>query len=180
MASFAAPSDLTTYYDLRRCQQLASDSGTPVADLTNNAVVLAMLARATEEILSHALKGKKYTEAELQELADSETSGFYLVALCCDLAYGYLVQRRGTGAADMERQAPAFKNAQLKLLQLADGSEIFPRISGDEHGDAGSPSIADLDNRTTSPFLYSGRAFRRLLPSRPTKGFDGACGGSSC
>jgi phage gp36-like protein len=178
MPSFAAPADLETYYDSRRISQLASDSGTPATDLANNAIVLAMLARATEEILSHALKGKKYTEDELQTLADSETGGFFLVGLCCDLAYGYLVQRRGTGAADMDRQAPAFKTAQLKLLQLADGSEIFPRIEDGQHGDAGTPDITGLDNRTTSPCdRYTSRAYVRLLPSRRPNGrSSGSCG----
>lgn len=181
MASFALPADLILYYDSRRVSQLVTDTGTPATDLDNNAVVLAMLARATEEILSHALKGKKYTEDELQELADSPTSGYFLVGLCCDLAYGYLVQRRGTGAADMDRQAPSFKTAQLKLLQLADGSEIFPRISSDEHGDAGTPSTVDLSAQITSTCKYTDRAFVRLLPSRPFGPFGssgGACGGN--
>lgn len=181
MASFATPSDLAMYYDIRQLRMNATDSGTPATDIDNDPVLLTLLARATEEILAHALAGKKYTEDELQALADSDTSGYYLVGLCCDLAFGYLMIRRGKSVTEVDRVAPNYKIAQLKLLQLADGSEIFPRIESDQHGDAGTPDIADLENRTTTPCKYTNRAFRRLLPSRPYGPFGangGACGGN--
>lgn len=181
MPSFADPSDMVLFYDQRKLVQEVSDSGTPALDLDNNPVLLTLLARATEEILAHALAGKKYTEDELQALADSDTSGYYLVGLCCDLAFGYLMIRRGKSVTEVERVAPNYKIAQLKLLQLADGSEIFPRIESDEHGDAGTPATESLENRTTSPCKYTNRAFSRLLPSRPYGPFgsnNGACGGN--
>lgn len=179
MASFATPADMVTYYDERRLKGLLSDSGTPVTDLENNAILLALLARATEEILAHALRGKKYSEDELQALADSETSGFYLVSICCDLAYGYLVSRRGISTTDVDRQAPAFKGALARLNDLAEGIEVFPRIEGEQHPDAGTPRTSDLTNRTTTPCSYVNRAFRTLLPSRPINPFGtGSCGGN--
>jgi len=176
--AFASPADLVLYYDERRISQLATDSGTPATDLDNNAIVLAMLARATEEILAASLVGKRYTATELQELADSETNGYFLVGLVCDLAYGYLVQRRGTGAADMDRQAPAFKKALTTLERLKAGDYIFPLTGELSQEDAGTPDITGLDNRITSPCdRYTSRAYVRLLPSRRPNGrSSGSCG----
>lgn len=177
--AFATPADMVLFVDQRRLQQLVSDSGTPAADLDNNEILLALLARASEEVQAAALVGKRYTTEELQELADSGSNGYFLVGLVCDLAYGYLVQRRGTGAADMDRQAPAFKKALTTLERLKTGEYIFPLTNALSQEDAGTPDIADLTNRTTTPCSYTSRAFLRMLPSRPTRGTSGgACGGN--
>jgi hypothetical protein len=151
---------------------LASDTGTPVGagDIATNEVLLAMLARATETILSNVRKGKKYSEEELQTLADSATAGALLTGLTCDIAYAYLVMRRGTGAGDMDRLSPNYRMALKTLDDIADGVEVFPRITGDEHEDAGTPRTADLRNQTTSPTLgesWSQQANSRLLPQSP-------------
>ncbi len=177
--SFATPADMVLFVDQRRLQQLVSDSGTPAVDLDNNNILLALLARASEEVQAAALVGKRYTTEELQELADSGSNGYFLVGLVCDLAYGYLVQRRGTGAADMDRQAPAFNKALTTLERLKTGEYIFPLTNALSQEDAGTPDIADLSNRTTTPCGdYTSRAFIRLLPSRrPNCSNGGLCGG---
>lgn len=182
MASFADPSDLTTYYDARVIRERLSDSGTPVAqiDLSTNPVVLALLARATETILSYARKGNRYSEAELQELADSPTAGYAVTGLTCDLAFGYLCARRGVAAADMDRLAPQYRMALATLQQLANGEEVFARIDGDAHPDAGTPRTADLTRQTTSLTLldsWSAQANLRNLPQSPvTRPYGGGSG----
>lgn len=175
--AFATPADMQLFADSRRLQQLVSDSGTPATDLDNNPVLLALLARASEEVLASALKGKRYTTAELQALADSGEDGYYLVGLVCDLAFGYLVQRRGTGAADMDRQAPAFRKALTALEQLSSGELIFPLTEDPSQEDAGTPRTADLTNQITTPCSYVSRAYLTLLPTRKPNGFNaGSCG----
>jgi len=166
MASFATPSDLALNYDERMLLQLASDTDTPAVTIEGNSIILNALAKATEEILSHARVGKKYTEAELQTLADNTTSGYLLVGLCCDLAYGYMVMRRGTGATDADRLSPRYKLAVATLQRLAEGHLIFPRIVGEEHEQAGTPSTENLNSRSNLPRSYVKAAFRRWLPGR--------------
>ncbi len=173
MASFADPSDLVTFYDGRRVRELASDSGTPVAtgDIATDEVLLAVLARATEAILMSVRVGERYTEDELQELADSADSWSGITGLTCDLAFGYLVMRRGTGAADLDRLSPAFGAAQRTLQLLEEGALIFARIDGDQHPDAGNPRTADLSQQTTTPTnSWAAAATQRLIPSSPLNG----------
>jgi hypothetical protein len=155
-------------YDVRRLKELCSDSGTPVAtgDLSADPVLSHALNRATEMVLSAARVGEEYTEEDLQELADSSTAGYDLRGLVCDLAYGLLVMRRGTGAADMDRLSPAFGAAQRTLQAISDGSRIFSRIDGGQHADAGTPRTADLTTQTTTPSTsFAAAASRRLIPS---------------
>jgi hypothetical protein len=172
MASFADPADLIVAYDSRRVRELCSDTGTPIGtgDVATDPVLLVMLARATEMILSHARKGNRYSEEELQTLADSATAGYDVTGLTCDLAFGYLVMRRGIGMADVDRLSPQYRMGLQRLEQLANGEEIFARIDGDAHPDAGTPRTADLRNQTTSPTLgesWSQQASIRLLPNSP-------------
>jgi phage gp36-like protein len=180
MASFADPADLIVHYDSRRVCQLASDNNAPIAvgDIDTDPVVLAMLARATETILSHVRKGDKYSEEELQALADSATSGAMLTGLTCDLAFAYLVMRRGTGASDLDRLSPHYRMALQTLEDIAAGSEVFARIDGDEHEDAGTPRTADLRRQTTTPqpgCSWSQTATSRLLPGSPNNDPYGCC-----
>lgn len=173
MASFADPSDLIVFFDKRRICQLAGDENASIAvgSIATDTVLLAMLGRATEMILAHARKGNRYSEEELQELADSATAGWDVTGMTCDLAYGLLSMRRGVRASDMEQLAPTYFYALKRLEQLANGEEIFARIDGDAHADAGTPRTADLRTQVTSPTLcnsWSQQANIRLLPHSPT------------
>lgn len=175
MASFATPAQLILAYDSRRCRELASDTGNPVAvgSVDTDPVLLAVLARATEMVLMSVRQGKEYSEAELQTLADSATAGAGLRGIVTDLAFGLLVMRRGTGAADLDRLSPAFGAAHRTLQLLEDGELVFPRIDGEEHEDAGLPRTADLTQQTTTPTdSWSAAATTSLLPSsRNTSNF---------
>jgi hypothetical protein len=176
--AFADSDDLILFYDSRRCRELASDTGTPIAlgDLETDPVITAVLAKATEQVLSHARYGKRYSEEDLQELADDAERGWMLRSLTCDLAFASLIMRRGTGAADVDRLSPNYKMALATLQQLAAGAMIFPRLTGpdeEQTADAGTASIADLTVQVTTPSAqcsWSAMANRALLPNSPTTG----------
>lgn len=176
MASFATPAQLILQYDSRRVRELASDSGTPVAvaDIATNEVLLHVLGRATEMVLAAARVGEEYTEEDLQELADSATSGYELRGIVCDLAFGLLVMRRGTGAADLDRLSPAFGAAQRTLQLISDGARIFSRIDDGLHAEAGNPRTVNLNEQTTTPVdSWAAAANRRLIPTSPLNGPSG-------
>ena len=170
--AFLTPAQFVKVYDTRRVQQLLSDTGTPVAsgDLATDENLLNLLAESTEMILSAVQVGTKYTEDELQDLADSSTSGYLVRRLCADLAYGLLVARRGTSAADMDRLAPNWKFAQFQLQQLREGTLIFPRVERDEHPGAGNPRTTNL---TTLPGAISNTwASQATIHPNPTSVTD--------
>lgn len=178
--SFCTPAQLILQYDSRRVRELASDSGSPVAeaDIATNSVLLNALGRATEMILSACRVSEEYTEEELQALAldsDNLGVGYQLRGLCADLAFGLLVMRRGTGAADLDRLSPAFAAAQRTLQMIEDGSRIFARygreIDAEPNADAGNPRTADLTQQTTTPTnSWAAAATSRLIPSSPLNG----------
>jgi hypothetical protein len=166
--AFATSAHLILQYDTRRIQELCSDTGTPVSagSLSSNGVIEWVLERATEMILMSARQGDEYSEDELQTLSDDTDSGYSIRGLTCDIAFGLLVMRRGTGVADLDRLSPAYGQAMRTLKALEEGSLIFPRISGDEHSDAGVPRTADLTQQTTTPTdSWAAQATARLLPS---------------
>ena len=181
---FATPSDLTLQYDVRRVCELASDTGVPITqdsvtvDPNNpnkvlNPVVLYVLMRATETILMNARLGKRYTEKELVDLVqdkDHLNQGSELRGLCADLAFGYLVMRRGTGENDRGRLSPAFLAAQNTLALLARGEMVFSHTSTESQINAGTPETANLTTQPSSPTLYnswSQQANLGLLPGAP-------------
>jgi hypothetical protein len=175
--AFATSTHLVLQFDTRRIQELCSDTGTPVSagSLSSNSVITWVLNRATEMILMAARQGDEYSEAELQTLADDDDAGWSIRGLTCDLAFGLLVMRRGTGAADLDRLSPSYGAALRTLQQISDGARIFPRISGDEHEDAGKPRTANLTEQTTSPTVaesWSATAASRLLPHSPLTGLN--------
>jgi hypothetical protein len=177
--AFASASDLVLQYSAKRVGELAGD-GTLIAegDLDGNAVIEWALERATEEILMSVRRGDKYEEEDLQDLADSATSGWALRGLTVDLAFGLLQLRKGVRASDMSQLCPGFVMAQQTLKLLSDGEEIFPRITGEEHPDAGTPRTANLLTQTTSPepgCSWSQTANIRLLPFSPTTDPNGCC-----
>ena len=170
--ALAAPSDLQLNYDLRRLQELSADGGTPTpaGSIASNAVILNVLAKASEVLLAHARLGRRYTEPELQALADDATNGQFIRGLVCDLAFAYLVMRRGTGAADVDRLSPAYSSALRTLQLLAQGEMVFAHTSTEAQIAAGTPRTADLTAQTTSPSLsdsWSQQASQRLLPNSP-------------
>lgn len=178
MASFLTPDQFLRAYDGRRIKELLSDTGTPVTDVTTNENLLAILGEATEMILSAALQGEEYSEADLQELADSATSGFLVRRLTADLAMGLLTARRCTSADQLNKLCPQWQFANVQLQQIRDGFYLFPRLDGEPNANAGLPRTADLRTQITSPppqCSWSQTANSRLLPNSPTTNPFGCC-----
>lgn len=145
--AYATPDQFLLYYDVRRVSQLLSDTGTPVSlsDVSSNAVLIELLAAASEMVAAAAFVGKRYTTTDLDNLSVSATAGFLLRKIVIDLTFALLVTRRGQGAADLERLCPAHAEALRLLEQLRQGYTLFPGID-DTHADAGLPSTANLDS----------------------------------
>jgi hypothetical protein len=162
-------------YDNRRIRELLSDSGTPVAqsDLASNTTLAQLLSEASELVQAAVSVRKKYTHAELLAMSASATHGFLLRRLTADLAYGLLVARRGTPAADLARIAPQWTWAQGVLADLRLGEMVFPLESDESHPEAGLPGVSDMTTNTgTDTFCsISGRTNGRLFP-----GADSSCG----
>lgn len=178
MASFLTPDQFILRYDARVIRQRLSDTGTPVTDLTSNETLLSILGEATEMILSAALQGEEYSEADLQELADSTTAGFLVRRLTADLAMGLLTARRCTSADELNKMCPQWQFANAQLQQIRDGFYLFPRLDGEPNANAGLPRTADLTTQITSPqpgCSWSQIASSHLLPNSPTTNPFGCC-----
>lgn len=176
--AFATSEHLVLQYTPARIGQLASSTTTPVAegDFDSDPIITWALERATEEILMSVRRGDRYEEEELQALADSPTTGHSIRGICVDIAYAWLQMRKGVRTSDLQQLCPGYMLAQQTLKLLADGEEVFPRIAGEEHEDAGTPRTADLTQQTTSPTLlesWSAQANLRLNPGSPLNGPSG-------
>lgn len=177
--AFASSSDLLLQYSAKRIGELTGD-GTfvPEGDLSSHPVIVWALERATEEILMSVRRGDKYEEEDLQALADSGSAGWSIRGLTVDLAYSFLQMRKGVRMSDMDQLCPGYRMALQTLKLLADGEEVFPRIEGEEHPDAGTPRTANLQQQITSPPLncsWSAQANIRLIPNSPTSNPFGCC-----
>lgn len=178
--AFATYEHLVLQYTPVRIGELASSTRTPVAeaDFATDPVIDWALERATEEILMSVRRGQKYDEADLQTLADSPTAGWSIRGLTVDIAYALLQMRKGVRTSDINQLCPGYMLAMQTLKLLSEGEEVFPRLEGDEHPDAGTPRTADLRNQVGSPSIncsWSAQANSRLLPNSPTTNPYGCC-----
>jgi len=129
MASHATVDDLLKRYDLRRIGDLVNDNDTRAseADLKGNStagvVVQTALADASGTINSAILAGKRYKLADLASMSDESKA--LLRRICCDIAYGLLVARRGYGGADLEAMTSRSKESEAILEQVRQGDRLF-------------------------------------------------------
>lgn len=162
MADFATGQDLITYYDARVIGDLLSDAGVRVseAQIPSNPKVLAMLARATGEIKAALTANRRYTEDELEDLAAANDE--FLKGLCVELAYGYLIQRRGTD----DEIPPQVNQAKLTILGIRQGEIV---LDSDEHREAGltQSSYLTLSKRSEVNMVADRR---RFFPARDRYG----------
>jgi phage gp36-like protein len=165
--AYASPDDLVTRYDTRVIGALIDDAGVQVSDdqFATDPIVLEMLEDATGTINAHALMGGRYTVADLQGLtADAQA---FLRRMCCDLAMGYLHERRGRDAGVV----PGYTRALTMLKALKEGGVIFATQAAI---DAGKPVRVVLDANKTL-VASNPRIFGKLAadPTEPQpKGFS--------
>jgi phage gp36-like protein len=124
--SYAQPADMIARYDVRRLGDLVRDDttrATPTELTAPDPVLQTALDDAAGEIDASVLAGKKYFPSDLAGLTGTDKA--LLLRLNCDLAYGFLVMRRGYSAADAASQAPGFARALALLDLLRDGAKVF-------------------------------------------------------
>lgn len=121
--SYASVADLLIRYDERRIRDLVGDDGRrePTSSLATSTVLLELLAESSGEVESACLVAEKYTAADLVALTGNGES--LLKRLVCDIAFQFLIDRRGK---DGENEKPwRYERALEKLQQLRDGARIF-------------------------------------------------------
>lgn len=125
----ATVSDLLMRYDSRRIADLVLDTDQRATDVelagnsTAGLVVQTALSDASGMINSSILAGGRYKLEDL--LAMTTDSKGYLKRLCCDLAYGLLISRRGYGGADLDAMTSRSKESEAILELLRTGERIF-------------------------------------------------------
>lgn len=142
--SYATPDDMIARFDNKRLGQLVVDSGSPKSntDLETDPTLQAALDDGAADIETAILVSNRYSVSTLQGLAALAIgpARSALIRLNCDLAYGYLMIRKGYSAQELESLAPSYRMALDKLEQLRMGERIFNlTVNGDNPpGDAGS------------------------------------------
>lgn len=101
--------------------------------------------------------GSRYNPADLQALVGNGRA--LLVGLVCDLAYGYLRQRRGLPDPHGEAYGIALKT----LDELSEGKKIFPFEQVEQ---AGLAQNHDLIASEIDRHPYASRRLRRVFGRR--------------
>jgi phage gp36-like protein len=137
--SYATPAQMLNRYDDRRLGDLVRDDNTRATSAqlitgADAAILQSMLDDGAGEIDTACLIGGRYTVADLQGLVTSFTTGssdpaFHsacvLIRINCDLAYGYLMERRGYNDAELRTQAPLYAKALDMIDKLRWGERLF-------------------------------------------------------
>lgn len=146
---FCTAARLRDFHDFRTLGDTILDTGareTTEANFDSSTKVLSALMRATGRIEAAALKGERYTAADLQALTGAGQA--YLEEICGELAW-WILWRRRYPKAEME---PATLLAFQDLEDLGTGKLIFGL---QENAEAGIP---DHDFMTESDFCDLGLA----------------------
>jgi len=135
---YATAQDLLDRYDSRRIGDLATDSGTRLteAQILSDSKVSACIEDASGTFMVAVNRGNRYSEEDLMLLSGSSAN--FLKRVICDLAFAYLVMRRGYGNDEVAAQAPGYRSAQDALKQISEGELVFESA---KHMNAGNPSF---------------------------------------
>lgn len=168
--AYATGAEFTTRYDARRLAQLVADDGVQVASGTvaTNNVLLAALEDASAAINSACYVGERYDASSLGALT---TNGEYLLKrLCCDIAFGYLVARRGLSTDETNKLAPRYVEALAYLDLLRKGERIFDTADGSNAnaGLARHVPVGGLDPANQTSIIYNMRPFFGFIPANDT------------
>lgn len=144
----ATVSDLLARYDLRRIGDLVldTDQRATAEELTGNGtagvVLQTALSDASGMINSAILAGERYTLADLSTMTTDSKA--YLTRLCCDIAYGLLISRRGYGGADLDAMTSRAKESEAALEQFRNGDRVFEIEKNQE---ASTPQQAQVSRK---------------------------------
>jgi len=142
-ASFLTGAQFLRYYDQRTVAELLSDSSTKVQDPSTAPQMTEILRAASGTIEASALKGGRYSAADLTAISTSDTNGgYYLRKLVAGVAMQDLRSRRARVGEDLLEQ---FKWVRDALKSLRQGEEIF----GFVENQTAATTQSDPDNATT-------------------------------
>ena len=169
--SYITPSELLVFYDANKVLMLASDSSTPATatELANSSstaygIVYQAIQSAAGEIDSHCQIGRRYSREDLETIADEAANptgsatvqaqqvkrGAPLRRLTADLAFGFLMARRGYTAERMRALAPQYEGALMTLERLLNGLRVFDM---EAQLSASSPSRIVIGSQVYRPSL---------------------------
>ena len=164
--AYASPADMVLRYDANTLSDLLSDTGEAIADLTNNASLLAMLAASSGRLEAALLVSNHYTVTELASLTGNSLA--LIKDIVCDLTMARVLRRRPEKIASEALQAVA-KEAEEYLDRLRKGDRIFDLAAHEAAGtpDVDGPSAADYEQLNLIPdrtkHFYPPRALRLPL-----------------
>lgn len=129
--------EMLIFYDARRLRDFLTDDGTG-DDLTDgqigtNTLLEGAIRWASSEIDTKCQNGIRYSRETLEAMVAAAVSGSetekkraaVLKKLTADLAYGFLVTRRGQSADQMRELCPAYEDALMRLESLYNGAAVF-------------------------------------------------------
>ena len=171
--TYIEPTDLLTFYDRNRVLELCKDdtdgTGTPATAAQLQSVGSAPYVIANSAITvaastldSHCQRGKRYTRLDLEAIIaawlDDEADvalakrAALIRQLVADLAFGYLMSRRGFTGSQMKEMAPRYEEALMTLEAIAAGNMVFDI---DANVNAGAPSSVRIGVNVYRPSLHT-------------------------
>ena len=133
--------ELIESFDERMLKQLSSYSGTPGTMNDSNAIAANAIEKASAEIQSYALRGNRYTSANLDTLKTDDD--WTLKGLCCTLTVKHLFRGKATSAPpDVQAM---IDEATATCEALANGDRIF---NLDTAASAGKAAVKVISTQT--------------------------------
>jgi len=125
VTAFATADELVDRFDERTIRDLLSDTDEPAAQvpLSDNTRLAAIMDSASGMVLSAALAGNNYTEAELNALTGIAKA--WITDLTCQLVFARLARRR-PGRFDAAYLESLEEPARQWLDDLRHGKRILP------------------------------------------------------
>lgn len=159
----AVPADLVNYYDETVIADLASDTGTPVENLTADAKVLAALSAASGKVNSAATVAERYTVEQLAALTGDDLE--LLKQITCTLAMARLLTRR-PGSRYVETYKESIQEAEDFLERLRRGERVFAVADVREAGQLAvdGPTVVEYERLNLLPDRT-----RNYYPSRASR-----------
>ena len=146
--AYASASDLLLRYDSRRVADLVSDAGERSSNPASSPVLAAVLDDASGAIDAACRAAQRYLASDLAGLSGNSLA--LLKRLTCDLAFSYLVARRGYSANDQRVMAPQAQSASDMLEMLRRGERIF-----NDTTDAAAAGVTVHTDRTVTSGFYT-------------------------
>lgn len=152
---YCTPSAALLYVDWRTPANLLSDDGTRLADsgaVASSAAWAELLLAASGEVEAAALRGKRYTPADLAAMTGAQAAR--LRELVARLAVGKLVFRRPGLYPTVPQDV---QDARAALELLANGERVFGFV---ETMEAGLPGSVNVESADPADMLVTGLADR--------------------